>query len=103
MYTTRRIIQQKNLNLYSYVISNDFDLEFSDVGDLFYINTVDTRTNSTTVLIYRTSNFAVASLYDVINLPGSFNHSNLEIEVSGYEVDFVSIIYSGYFTLYRQY
>lgn len=103
MYSKRNIVQQKNFALYYYTIPVDFDLEFSDIGDLFYINAVNTRTNSTTVLIYRTSNFAVAALYDVINLPGNFNHNNLEIEVSGYEVDFVSVIYSGHFILYRQY
>lgn len=80
----KKVVQLKNLNLYSYEIPVDFDLEFSDVGDLFYVNTVDSRTNATTVLIYRASTFAVGALYDVINLPGNYNHRNLEIEVSGY-------------------
>ena len=63
--------------MYNYEIQVDFDLEFSDFGDLFYINTVDKNTNLTTILIYRTGQFAIASLYDVINLPGRYKHTNL--------------------------
>ena len=69
----------KSLPLYNYIIPDDFDMEFSDFGDLFYINTIDQVTNSTTILIYRTGMFCVSSLYDVINLPGRFKHTNLEI------------------------
>jgi hypothetical protein len=78
-------------------------LEFSDVGDLFYVNALDTVRGRTSVLVYRTASYAVAALYDVINLPGLFSHKNLEIEVSGFDVDYVSIIATGSFYLYRQY
>lgn len=103
IYTVRQVKFFKQLPLYNYVIPADFDLEFSDFGDLFYINTVDQDANKTTVLIFRTGYFAVSSLYDVINIPGLYSHKNLEIEVSGYFVDFVSIIASGAFYLYRQF
>jgi hypothetical protein len=101
IYSNRQVLFYKSLYLYNYTIPIDFDMEFSDVGDLFYINTIDQATNLTTVLIFRTGGFAVSSLYDVINLPGTYSHNNLKIEVSGYFVDFVSIIASGSFYVYR--
>jgi hypothetical protein len=95
IYSKRQVLYYKSLYLYNYTIPEDFDIEFSDMGDLFYINTIDQATNLTTVLIFRTGAFSVSSLYDVINLPGLNSHKNLDIEVSGYFVDFVSIIASG--------
>jgi len=103
IYQERKVRFFKSLYLYNYTIPTDYDVEFSDVGDLFYINTVDGATNLTTVLIFRTGSFAVSSLYDVINIPGLYSHKNLEIEVSGYFVDFVSIIASGAFYVYKQF
>jgi hypothetical protein len=103
IYANRQVKYLKSLYLYNYTIPTDFDIEFSDVGDLFYINTVDGATNLTTVLIFRTGAFSVSSLYDVINMPGLYSHKNLEIEVSGYFVDFVSIIASGAFYVYKQF
>ena len=100
IYTKRMVVYYKNLYLYNYTIPADFDIEFSDVGDLFYINTIDKATNLSTVLIFRSGRFSVASLYDVINLPGLYSHKSLEIEVSGYFVDFVSILASGAFYTY---
>ena len=97
------MVQVKSYSLYRYKLLEDFDLEFSDVGDLFYVNALDTTRNRTSVLIYRTASYAVAALYDVINLPGLFSHLNLEIEVSGFDVDYVSIIATGQFYLYRQF
>jgi hypothetical protein len=67
------------------------------------VNALDTKTNLTVVLVYRTASYAVAALYDVINLPGTYSHRNLEIEVSGYEVDYVSIIASGHFSIIREF
>lgn len=99
----RTVMQVKSYCLYHYQLQEDFDLEFSDVGDLFYVNALDTRSNRTSVLIYRTASYAVAALYDVINLPGLLSHRNLEIEVSGFGIDYVSIIASGEFYLYRLY
>lgn len=101
MYSARRIVQAKNYYLYNYVIPDDFDLEFSDIGSLFYINTIDKNTNTSSLLIYRTTSFSAAALYTVINLPGQFTHKNLEVEISGYDVDYVSIIASGEFYTYR--
>lgn len=75
----RSVVQVKSYTLYRYKLLDDYDLEFSDVGDLFYVNAIDSVTNLTSILVYRTASYAVAALYDVINLPGKFNHRNLEI------------------------
>jgi len=73
----RSVVQVKSYSLYRYTLLDDFDLEFSDVGDLFYVNALDNVMNRTSVLVYRTAAYAVAALYDVINLPGMLNHRNL--------------------------
>lgn len=103
IYFKREVFYYKNLPLYNYTIPDDFDIEFSDFSNLFYINALDPASNLTKVLIYRTGAFSVNSFYDVIDVHGLYSHKNLEIEVSGFFVDFVSIIASGAFSVYRQF
>lgn len=79
LYAFKKLTYLKNLELYQYKLDSDFDLEFSDGPGLFYLETIDTATNLTSVLVYKMGDFLTNSLYDVINLPGNYRHNNLLI------------------------
>lgn len=74
----------KKYPTYSYVIPDKFDLDFSDAGNLFYITGVDKDLPdyATVIMVYRAGYPAVASLYDVFHLWGSYNGDAL-IDVTG--------------------
>lgn len=61
---------------FGYVIPDNFDLDFSDTGNLIYIQAIDPKLpadQNTVILVYRTGQPAVASLYDVFFLYRSFD------------------------------
>ena len=79
----------RRLPLYNYTLQPNADIEFSDVEDLIYINAVEN--NKSVVLIYRPSAPVALSLYHTIYLNKLYSRPALEIEVSGYMVDFLNI------------
>ncbi len=64
------------------------------------MNAVDTDRNATSILIYRTNKPAAAALYAVIPLRKLYSRPSLEIEVSGFFVDFLNIKTDDGFFLY---
>lgn len=76
LYTNKRVDLTKKYPVYSYMIPDKFDLDFSDAGNLFYITAVDkelpNNTNSV-ILVYRAGLPSVASFYDVFHLYGAYN------------------------------
>lgn len=103
LYSSKKLTYLKNLELYQYKLDSDFDLEFSDHTNLFYLQATDTKTNLTTVLVYKIGSFLVNSLYDVINLEGKYRHNNLLIEICGFGVDYVNLVSDVGFSVYRQF
>lgn len=68
---------------------------------MVYINAVDSLTNASAILMYRTDRPAAASFYGVIPLRKLYSRPGLEIEVSGFFVDFLNIKTDDGFALYR--
>lgn len=91
----------RRLPVYNYEIQPVADIEFSDVEDLIYINAVDPAQNKSIVLIYRPNSPAALSLFKTIPLDKLYSRPALEIEVSGFIVDFLNIKTDSFFSLYR--
>jgi hypothetical protein len=91
----------KRLPVYNYKIQSISDIEFSDVDHLLYITAYEEARNASTVLIYRTNRPAAAALYATIPLRKLYSRPGLEIEVSGWFVDFLNIKTDDGFFLYR--
>ena len=73
------------------------------MGDLFYITVVDIEAYSNCVLIFKSGQPLVSSLYDVVFLPG-LSATRIEIEVSGTaSVDFLTIIGANNLTMIKEY
>lgn len=89
------------LPVYHYEIQPISDIEFSDFDDLIYVNAVDKTQNISTILIYRVNRPAATALYHVIPLRKIYSRPALEIEVSGFYVDFLNIKTPDGFYLYR--
>ncbi len=70
---------------------------------MIYINAVDPSINASVILIYRTDRPAAASLYHTLPLRKLYTRPGLEIEVSGFYVDFLNIKTDDGFQLYRVY
>jgi hypothetical protein len=101
LYIKNEVKFLKRLPLYgNYEIQAVSDIEFSDVDHLIYVNAVDKARNATSILIYRTNKPAATALYAIIPLRKLYSRPSLEIEVSGYFVDFLNIKTDDGFSLY---
>lgn len=89
---------------FGYVIPDKFDLDFSDTGNLIYIQALDPKlpegTNSV-ILVYRTGLPAVSTFYDVFHLYQ--RHDDLLIDVTGSFGDYVAVAFGSVLMMYRQY
>lgn len=99
LYSKNKVTFIKNLPTYGYSLTPNGDVDFSSVEDTVYINAIDDVKNISVILIYRTRFPAANALFDVIEL--SRRESVFEIEVSGYQVDFLNIMTTDNFQLYR--
>lgn len=71
LYTLRDAALTKVMPTFGYTIPDKFDLDFSDLGNLIYIQGIDPKlpaSQNTVILVYRTGLPAVASFYDVFHL-----------------------------------
>lgn len=91
----------KKLPLYDYMLIRPLDLEFNDIGNLFFITAADLRNNKSVVMVYRLGNTLVNSLYDIIQVDGG--RGDIELEVSGGVVNFVTIVKDGKFKMVKEY
>lgn len=101
LYIKNRVYYLRRLPLHGHKIQPTSDIEFSDFNTLIYINAVDPVKNTSVVLIYRTDRSSAASLYATIPLRKLYTRPGLEIEVSGFYVDFLNIKTDDGFTIYR--
>lgn len=75
LYTRRVTHQSKTYPVYNYTIPEKFDCDFSDEGDLLYVTAVDKNLpagRNTVILVYKSAVPAVASLYDVFHIEGTY-------------------------------
>lgn len=77
MYIKNEVKYVKRLPLYGYKIQAISDIEYSDANDLIYVNAVDTETNKSIILIYRTNFPAATSLYATIPLRKLYSRPGL--------------------------
>jgi len=66
-----------------------------------YVNSYDPVQNVSVILVYRTGHTASNTFYTKITLDKLYSQPGFEVEVSGYYVNFLSIILYDKFQLYR--
>jgi hypothetical protein len=89
---------------YGYIIQDNFDLDFSDVGDLVYITGIDPKLpadKNTVIMVYRSGFPAVSSFYDVFNLYGKYE--DVLVDATGNFGDYVAVAYGNILQIFRQY
>ena len=89
---------------FGYIIPDKFDLDFSDTGNLIYIQALDPKLPNTTnsvILVYKTGLPAVSAFYDVFHLYQ--RHDDLLIDVTGSFGDYVAVAFNSVLMMYRQY
>ena len=89
---------------FGYVIPDKFDLDFSDTGNLIYIQALDPKLpegQNSLILVYRTGLPAVSSLYDVFHLYQK--HEDVLIDVTGSFGDYVAVAVGSRLMMFRQY
>mgnify|MGYP007068595725 FL=1 len=94
----------KTYPVYNYTIPDNFDLDFSDAGNLIYITAKDKNLPSdhnSVILVYRTGYPAVASFYDVFNV--FFNYDDMLIDATGVFGDYVTVAVGSMLVVFRQY
>lgn len=101
LYTYNMVTLTKVLSTYGCKIQPNADIEFSDVDSTVYINAYDPAKNVSVILVYRTGHAASNSYYTRIDLDKLYSRPGLEIEVSGFFVNFLSIITSDIFQVFR--
>jgi hypothetical protein len=104
IYTLRDAPMTKVFPTFRYIIPDKFDLDFSDTGNLVYIQAIDPHlpnNTNTVLLVYRTGLPAVSSLYDVYNL--DHRYDELLIDVTGSFSDYIAIAYGSTLKMFRQY
>jgi hypothetical protein len=104
IYILRDAPMTKVYPTFGYVIPDKFDLDFSDTGNLIYIQALDPKlpvgTNSV-ILVYKTGLPAVSAFYDVFHLYQ--RHDDLLIDVTGNFGDYVAVAFGSVLMMYRQY
>ena len=104
LYTKRDAPLQRTYPVYNYVIPDNFDLDFSDQGDLIYITAEDTKLPqdmNSVVPVYRAGLPSVSSFYDVFHLNSKYNE--LLIDATGAFSDYVAVAMGSILTMFRQY
>ena len=92
LYTTRQVPRTKNYPTYGYVIPDQFDLDFSDAGNLVYITAIDPKLPSdlnSVILVYRTGFPAVSAFYDVFHVNGKY--TDMLIDATGNFGDYIAV------------
>lgn len=90
--------------IYHYTIPDNFDLDFSDAGNLIYITAEDKNMpadHNSVILVYRAGYPAVASFYDVFNIYMRFD--DMLIDATGVFGDYVSVTLGSMLMMFRQY
>lgn len=90
--------------MYHYTIPDNFDLDFSDEGNLIYITAVDNnmpKDLNSVILVYRTGFPAVASFYDVFNIYMRFD--DMLVDATGVFGDYVTVALGSMLMMFRQY
>lgn len=103
IYTKNRVIFMKYLPVYGYAIQATSDLGFSSIENTFYLSAYELETNKSVILAYKTGLPAASALFDVIHLDKLYSRPELEIEVSGFKVDFLHIRAGDEFFVYRMF
>ena len=101
IYSRNEVRYMRRLPIYDYEIQAVADVEFSDVEDLIYINAVDPKQSKSVILMYRPNSPSALSLFKTMTLPRIYSRPDLEIEVSGFICDFLSIKTDHDFELFR--
>jgi hypothetical protein len=91
----------KILSTYGHKIQPNADIEFSDVDSTVYVNAYDPVKNISVILIYRTGHAASNTFYTKIDLDKLYSRPGFEVEVSGFFVNFLTIVTSDKFSVYR--
>lgn len=89
---------------FGYVIPDKFDLDFSDNGNLVYIQAIDPKlpaNMNTIIMVYRTGLPAVSSLYDVFQLNQKYD--DILIDATGSFGDYVTVCFGSILMMFRQY
>lgn len=89
---------------FGYVIPDKFDLDFSDTGNLIYIQAIDPKlpeSQNTIIMVYRSGYPAVSSLYDVFHLNQKYD--DILIDATGSFGDYVAVAFGSILTMFRQY
>lgn len=101
IYTYNMVVLTKTLPTYGYNIQPNADVEFSDYDSMVYVNAVDPKKNVSVIIVYRTGHAASRTCYAIIELDKLYSRPGFEVEVSGYFVDFLTIIAGNEFKIYR--
>lgn len=101
MYTQKMVTNTKTLSTYGTNIQPSADIDFSDFDNTAYINAIDTVKNVSVILIYHLGVGANRALYATIPLDKLYSRPGLEIEVSGFYVNFLTIISGSKVQLFR--
>ena len=104
IYTLRDAPMTKVFPTFGYVIPDKFDLDFSDNGNLIYIQATDPKLppdSNTIIMVYRTGYPAVSSLYDVFHLYQKYD--DILIDATGSFGDYVAVAFGSILTMFRQY
>ncbi len=102
--THKDVLLLKTLPTYSYTIPENFDMDFSDKGDLVYITAVDKNMpedQDSVIMVYRAGLPAVSSFFDVFHLYRS--HKEVLIDATGSFADYVGVAAGSIFMMFRQY
>jgi hypothetical protein len=104
LYTLRDAPMTKVFPTFGYVIPDKFDLDFSDTGNLIYIQAIDPKlpndTNSI-IMVYRVGYPAVSTLYDVFHLYQKYD--DILIDATGSFGDYVAVAFGSILMMFRQY
>ena len=104
LYTRRDVPLTKVYPVYNYTIPDNFDLDFSDRGNLVYITAFDNKLDkdhNTVILVYRSDLNAVSSFYDVFHL--GITRDDLIIDATGSFGDYITCAYHNKLFMFRQY
>lgn len=101
IYRANQVVFERSLPLYGYHFQATSEVEFSDFNDMVYVNAVDSAKNVSVILVYRTNLPSALALYAQITLDKLYSRPGLEIEVSGFFVDYLSIKTGDGFTVHR--
>jgi hypothetical protein len=104
LYVNRTAPRHNNYPVYNYRIHDNFDLDFSDAGNLVYITATDTNMPdelSSVILVYRTGYPAISAFYDVFHVFGKYDE--MLVDATGVFGDYVAVALRQTLQIFRQY